>query len=384
MEAPGVQCIFGGIEMKVDAILKTEGNILETARDFLGRLLKEGIIDYLLVPQEISNGRTLVQTLVKDPANLEKANPFSPVMPMNSATIVSQLTADKPGRKLGVVLKPCENRALIELVKLGQANLENLVIIGTDCLGTYEVEDYAKVIDETETPAEEKGEEVLNKMREGIDTPGTGLPISLRSACQMCNAITPPLADITLSLFGVEEGIIVGLESELAQKLGLEVTETLNRQDAIEALESSRTEVREEAFSEFREKMETVTDFADVLATCTRCYACQSACPICYCRVCFFRTETFEPESERYFRWAEQEDPLRMPTEILLYHLTRLNHMAASCVGCGMCESACPRGIPLATIFEAVGDALQKALEYEPGKSVEDKIPIATFNEAEI
>ena len=129
--------------------------------------------------------------------------------------------------------------------------------------------------------------------------------------------------------------------------------------------------------------MKTVTDFADALATCTQCFACQSACPICHCRICFFRTDTFEPESERYFRWAEKEHALRMPPEILLYHLTRLNHVAASCVGCGLCESACPRGLPLTTIFKTVGDGIQKELNYEPGKSVDDEIPIYTFKEAE-
>jgi formate dehydrogenase subunit beta len=133
--------------MKVEVALKIEGDTLKAVRNFLAILLKERIVDFLLVPQEISHGRSLVQTLVKDAAHLDRANPFSPVMPMNSATIVSQLTADKPGKRLGVVLKPCEIRALIELTKLGQANLEDLVIIGTDCLGTYEVEDYARVIE---------------------------------------------------------------------------------------------------------------------------------------------------------------------------------------------------------------------------------------------
>lgn len=129
--------------------------------------------------------------------------------------------------------------------------------------------------------------------------------------------------------------------------------------------------------------METVNDFADVLATCTRCYACQSACPICYCRICFFRTETFEPESERYFRWAEKEDALRMPTEILLYHLTRMNHISASCVGCGMCESACSRHLPLTTIFTTVAHDVQEDLQYQPGMSLEDEIPISAFKEPE-
>ena len=89
------------------------------------------------------------------------------------------------------------------------------------------------------------------------------------------------------------------------------------------------------------------------------------------------------PESERYFRWADHEDPLRMPTEILLFHFTRMNHIAASCVGCGMCESACLRGIPLTTIFEAVGDGVQKVLGYEPGRSLEEEIPTAAFKETE-
>ena len=192
--------------MKVEAVLKIEGDTLETARNFLRKLLKEGIVDYLLVPQEISHGRTLVQTLVKDPAHLDKANPLSPVMPMNSATIVSQLTADKPRKKLGVVLKPCEIRALIELVKLGQASLENILIIGTDCLGTYEVEAYAQLMDEMEGSAEEKRAQVLAQMQQSAAKHDNGSPVSLRSACKMCNAIIPPLADITLRSSGWRMG----------------------------------------------------------------------------------------------------------------------------------------------------------------------------------
>jgi len=295
--------------------------------------------------------------------------------------LVSQLTADKPKKKLGAVLKPCEIRALIELVKLGQASIENLFIIGTDCLGTYEVEDYAKHIENREDTKEEKGERVLFEMHQGITKSDVELPIPLRPACRICNAISPSFADITLSLFGIDDGVIICLEKEMNKKLGLKENKSPGRQKVIAEVEKRNTTVRDKVFTEFREKMKTGTDFADALATCTRCYACQSACPICYCRVCFFRTETFEPESDRYYRWAEREDALRMPTEILLFHLTRLNHMAASCIGCGMCESACPRDLPLTTIFEAVGDGVQKALDYEPGRSVEDEIPTTTFRE---
>ena len=370
--------------MKVNAILKGNGESLRAVRNFLGGLLKEKIVDYLLVPQEISRGRSYAQTLVKDPAHLDRANPFAPVMPMNSGKIVSQLTGDRPTQKVGVVLKPCEIRALIELIKLGQAHRENLVIIGTDCPGTYEVDEYARMIDEMEGTFEEKERKVLTGMRKNLEVPGTeSLPVSQRPACKICHMFTPTLEDINLSLFGVGDGIAVSLEDHLAGKLGLQSGGLSNREEAAGKLLAHRASVREKVFEEFREKMKNPTGLADLLATCIRCYACSSACPICYCRTCFFRTDTFEPESERYFRWAEREGALRMPTEILLFHLTRLNHMAASCVDCGMCESACPRRIPLTTLFEAVGDGVKKALNYTPGKSLEDEIPITTCGQAE-
>jgi len=48
-----------------------------------------------------------------------------------------------------------------------------------------------------------------------------------------------------------------------------------------------------------------------------------------------------------------------------------------------MCESGCPRGLPLTTIFKAVGDSVQQELNYEPGRSTEDEIPIITYREVE-
>jgi len=143
--------------MKTNTILPVkEGDVLGALRGFLGALLENQIVDALLAPVEIGRGRSLAQTLVQDPAYLSRANPFSPVMPVNSATLVSQLTGDKPAQRVGVVLRSCEIRALIELVKLQQANLDNLTIIGVDCLGTYEVDDYARLVGEMEGPAEER------------------------------------------------------------------------------------------------------------------------------------------------------------------------------------------------------------------------------------
>jgi formate dehydrogenase subunit beta len=373
------------INMKVHSILKSQnGDIFETIKAFFTRLFEEGVIDYLLVPQRISNGKTLTQTLIKGVDNLEGINPFSPVMAINSAKLVAQVGSVEKDKKVGVVIRPCEIRALIELVKLGQANLDNLVIIGIDCAGTFEIEQWAKLVEES-GDAVAKETEVLKDIYAGkTDYQEEDAPIRLRSSCQICDYFTHDKADITLSILGMEDDVLVTLESELAEKLGLETAEEpMSHKDVLEDMKNSRTYKRESAFDEFRDKMQSMNDMADILSTCTRCYACQTACPICYCRVCFFRTETFSPESDRLLRWADKEGALRMPTEILLYHLTRLNHIAASCIGCGMCESYCARGIPLSTLFQAVGDEVQKKLEYVPGRSVDEELPVATFKREE-
>lgn len=363
--------------MNINTILAVEeGDILGTLRRFLAGLLESRIVDVLLVPQEIAHGRSLAQTLVQNTAYLNGANPLSPVMPINSAILVSQLTVDKPRRKLGAVLRPCEIRALIELVKLQQASLENLTIIGVDCLGTYEVNDYARLIDEMEGPAGEKGTRVVAELQRRIAEGSTEpSPIPLRPACQICESPIPIGADITLGLIGVKDGILITLKSELAAKLGLAEGEAPDREEAIARLVEPRSAARDQAFAKFREEVKDITDFADQFATCIRCYTCSVVCPICFCKECFFRTKTFEPESERYFGWVEQTGTLRMPTETLLYQLTRLNHMVASCVGCGACESACPSKLPLTVIFRAVGQGVQKMLDYVPGRSLEDELP---------
>jgi formate dehydrogenase subunit beta len=73
-----------------------------------------------------------------------------------------------------------------------------------------------------------------------------------------------------------------------------------------------------------------------------------------------------------------------MPTDTLLFHLTRLNHMVISCVACGQCTSACPNNISIAKIFKSIGSKVQGVFEYKPGENPDEEIPQAVFKEDEL
>ena len=81
--------------------------------------------------------------------------------------------------------------------------------------------------------------------------------------------------------------------------------------------------------------------------------------------------------------WARQKGAYRLPADTTLFHLTRLNHMDLSCVGCGMCTQACPAELPVGQVFRAIGDKVQATFEYLPGRDVSEPLPLVTFKEDE-
>jgi formate dehydrogenase subunit beta len=345
------------------------GNTLQALQGFLRRLLEAGVFEALLVPLRSSSGM-ITPALVTDPALLSEADPLAPVLPVNSAALVGQLTARLPRVKLGAVLRSCELRALVELVKLQQASLEGLTRIAIDCAGAYSVPLFR----------ERGGAKWRDLYRAAENDPEH--PVSdLRAACQICEQPVDAAAEITIELFGrnLEREVGVSLPDALGETLGLHPAGGDGRAQVIKRLVAARSAGLEAGLADVRLRLEDAEGLAGVMADCLRCHNCMTVCPICYCKTCVFKSPIFDHEPMQYLSWARQKGALRLPGDTLLFHLTRLNHMALSCVGCGMCTEACPAGLPVGLVFRAVGQRLQAAFDYSPGRSVEDPLPLVTF-----
>jgi formate dehydrogenase subunit beta len=356
------------------------GDALAALRGFLRQLMESHVVDAIFVA--LQDGANVMPALVVDPALLEMANPLMPLMTINNARALSALTGKQAPAKIAAVLRPCEIRALVELVKLQQATLEHVVLIGIDCPGTYELSEFLSQNAEHGERCIANFVEYLTAAKEGREPVIEGL--ELREACQMCIHPVPETVDIHIHLFGVDvsQGLSITLKDEIAAALqniepGAGGGESIG--EAVTRLTEGRKRVRENRLGEIRQKMASNGGLSSLFTACIRCHNCMTACPICYCKTCLFKTAAFDHEPAYYLTAARRKGATRMLGDTLLFHITRLNHMSASCVSCGMCSSACPSDIPVGMIFSAVGERVQQTFEYVPGQSVSEPLPLITF-----
>lgn len=340
----------------------------------MAALLDQGLVDDLVVPVSQPDGRSVMPALVASVNDLDRAVFLTPSFFINTARLAARISRKPSGRKTAVWMRPCEIRAFRELVKLNQASDTELVMLGMDCPMAPDREGYQAYAAEQGTDPSAWADALYpDPLASGLEICGT---------CRTCRSPVPAHADLEFLLYGVDGAPVV----RAGTPKGREILERVNmaggespttRETVVEALVRSG----QEAFEKMAGDTARVTDSLEKLdaffSACITCTNCRMVCPVCYCRECVFNTEVFEHDPAQYHLWAARRGNLRLPSDTLFFHLTRLAHMGHACVGCGQCTRACPSGIPVADLFSAAGRHIQEAFGYEPGG--EEAPPFTTF-----
>lgn len=337
----------------------------------------------VFIPQYDDSTIAVYATLVSDAERLTRPAPFAPYLSGNMGSEAGQVTLSGPGQMTAVFLRPCEARAFIELSKMKQADRDRTLLITCDCPGTLELEAFKRLRQEYPQAATSI-ERFYARFHEGQRFEQN----PVRACCTYCESLAHPESDVQILLVGVgEQGISIRAGSEAGkaalEKAGIEADDSVDEKIRTFFAERQRHN-RLEHDKKWAENIRSVDSFLALLTHCRRCNSCRVACPLCYCRECIFQTSTFELSPDVLTQRAARFGVVKMPTDILLFHLTRMNHMVASCVSCGQCTEACPQGIDVGRMFSAVGKQVQELFSYRAGMDPNQALPLSVFKEHEL
>ncbi len=337
-------------------MLDTHGDPLGAVRRLLHTLWREVELDGLLVPQsDLETGAA--PHILKDPSELSQVNPFRPLMMINGAKVLPEQIRQHPQDHLGVLLRPCEMRALVEMVKHDSFKVDHLLTISVDCLGTYPASDF-------EWRAERKlSSEALTKEALQFARQGGIVAYRFRSACQSCASQAAVGADINIAVLGlpVRQYILVQARDDATvERFKLaritdgpaELTSIEQRERLLAKMLERNSHARDRVIQGLLEVMPKNTEeLAKRFESCGDCQDCMSICPIC--------------EVEFPNRAADGSSSLRS-----------IERWMVSCSGCGMCEQACPNHWPLNAYFGHLRKQVIGQSGYIPGRSLDEPLPV--------
>jgi formate dehydrogenase subunit beta len=354
------------------------GGANAAARDLLKALLASGKVRAVMTLVETGPAGEMNYELVADAAALDDASPLYPLMPANAGGLLSRLTIlegfEEP---VAAFLRPCELRAFVELGKLNQIETDNLLLISTTCGGVYPLRASLNGGLADALPA------YWEALASGEAVEG------LRPTCSACEHFAPFGADLVLAAVGSGAGKAAVVANTPRGEEALEGLEGAEAEASVEtagvkSLRAAREAARAELFANEPLAAPGLEGLVALFGRCVGCRSCRSVCPICCCEICYFDAATTEPTARTFEVHLKRKAGTRVPPDTLLFHLGRLTHMSASCVGCGMCADACPVYIPVATLFAKVGAQTQALFEYVPGKDPEEELPLKRFEEDEL
>lgn len=353
---------------------KLEGQDARSSiRTFVKESLAKGDIDAVLMPVEVPAGDSYAWILMNDAEIVDKANPIAPVMPVQGAKALKALTRKGKGNiKVLALMRPCEIKASIELAKLNQVHLDNVILASYDCPGAVSLKDYT----EDHEGSEKKFDELLGEE----DRIANGV----KRICAVCTDFSFVDSDIHFGRYGTGGDTLAISRSEKgADFLGETDTDISTWLSRVEEMTTKAQEARNASAAEIGSMVEGLEGMVRTFANCIGCHNCQSACPICYCRQCYYDSEVAVPEPDSVHDKAGIRGGISFPRDRVLFHTGRMAHMTLSCVSCGQCTDACPVFIPVASVFGYMADQVQTVFEYRAGVNDGMAVPLRRFQEDE-
>ncbi|MFX1410285.1 MAG: hypothetical protein ACFFA6_08025 [Promethearchaeota archaeon] len=315
-------------------------NIEQSIRDLARKLLEEKQVDVII---GYSKGTV---SLSSTPIVIDKVEDVDKLIWNNLCYInlakylVPRIPTlmNEEGKKLkvGIVSKGCVGRALIHLSVEHQIDLDNIKIIGIPCNGIINRKKIEDEIGEREIfDISVSGDNIIVKGRDFEQR----FPFTeyINELCKVCQVKSPPsLADICVG-------------------------------DCLEnpIIEDDFSDIADFDLKTPDEKWEYIKN---LLETCTRCYACREACPMCYCNLCFVD----QNQPVWFGKTTEYSD-------VFVFHLVRAMHMAGRCVACGACSSVCPMGIDLNLINRSLEKIAKERFNFTTGIDPKILPPMMAF-----
>ena len=237
------------------------------------------------------------------------------------------------GKKVGIMVKGCDSRAIIGLMQEGQLQREDLRIVGASCPGVVDANKVAGLLG--------VGVEDLEVVRVEADQVIVGekaVPVAQvrYDLCLSCDRHNPIIYDVR-----------VGEEIDDSE------VDWVTTVRAMEALSDA------ERWERFTAEVER----------CNLCYACRNACPLCYCNVCF--ADRSQP------RWFNQTT---RPEDRQFYQVMRTFHLAGRCVSCGACTRACPQGVDIRLLLDKLRSDVLELYGHTAGVDPEAEPPLRAYS----